>query len=222
MSSFLSEIQSKLEEIYEVSVTENVLDFVVTDRSFAEFISNKKIGKNVLEQLLIAANDEYLDISLYLDNALVNRLGDEYPSTHTHKNSLHDFWIALEGVSHFLYLAWNAGHDRPVSQLELELQAEVDKFVSATSALNEPRDLSGMKEIWSLLFSNPQFDSTLEYECLERYQKANAYASQYCLNLMEIHKNRSTCMQNELRRFYRLSQKQKISRIANSNLTISP
>ena len=42
-----------------------------------------------------------------------------------------DYWTALEGVSHFLYLAWNAGHDKPVSLLELEMQAEVDKYVAS-------------------------------------------------------------------------------------------
>ncbi len=34
----------------------------------------------------------------------------------------------VEGVSHFVYLAWRIGQDLPSTQLELELQAEVDKF----------------------------------------------------------------------------------------------
>ena len=39
------------------------------------------------------------------------------------------FCLALEGVSHFLYLIWNASFDRSVTLLEMELQAEIDKFV---------------------------------------------------------------------------------------------
>ena len=35
---------------------------------------------------------------------------------------------AAEGVSHFVYLATRAAAGRPVSLLELEVQAEVDKF----------------------------------------------------------------------------------------------
>ena len=217
MSSLLSDIQSKLESIYEVSVAENVLDYVITDRKFAEIISNKKISNNVLEQLLVATSDDCLDVSLYLDQDLIKRLGNQYPSKSTQKGDLHDFWIALEGVSHFLYLAWNANYDRPVSQLELELQAEVDKFVSVVNAGSCKKDRATMSEIWSLLFSNPQFENNLEYESLIRYQKANAYASQYCLRLMEIQNSSLTSVQNELRRFYRLDQKQKISRISNFN-----
>ena len=48
-----------------------------------------------------------------------------------HDGNVADYWTALEGVSHFLYLAWNAGHDKPVSLLELEMQAEVDKYVAS-------------------------------------------------------------------------------------------
>ncbi len=213
MTSLLSDIQSKLEAIYEVSVHENVIDFVITDKNFAEIISNKEINNNVLEQLLISENEEYLDVSLYLNNDLVERLGDQYPTAHTQKKDLHDFWIALEGVSHFLYLAWNAYYDRSVSQLELELQAEVDKFVSATNAIANKKDITSMQEIWSLLFSNPQFVSNLEHENVQRYQKASTYASQYCLKLMEMYNSATQSVQNELRRFYRLGQQQKISRI---------
>ncbi len=222
MSALLADIQTKLQEIYEVSVSENVLDYVITDREFAEIISDRKIEKNVREQLLIATNDEYLDVSLYLDDKLVKSLGNQYPTPHTNKKLLHDFWIALEGVSHFLYVAWNASHDRPVSQLELELQAEVDKFVSALTALNSKQDIPSMNEIWELLFSDPKFESNLENQSLQRYQKANAYASQYCLNLMEAYQSNSESIPNELRRFYRLSQNQKISYINNSNRSFCP
>ena len=48
--------------------------------------------------------------------------------------NLADFWSALEGVSHFTYYAWNAARDKSVSLFELELQAEVDKFVTTSKA----------------------------------------------------------------------------------------
>ena len=222
MSSLLTAIQDHLEDFYEVSVAQNVLDYVITDKGFAEIVSNCKIDNDTLEQLLVATNDEYVDVSLYLDDNLVNRLGNDYPSLYTDKNDLHDFWIALEGVSHFLYLAWNAHHDRSVSQLELELQAEVDKFVSAISALNLEKDIKNTKEIWTLLFSKPKYKKNLELENLLRYQKANAYASEYCRNLIEMQKSPTKSMQKELRRFYRLSQRDKISRINEFGLFKSP
>jgi len=219
MSILLSEIQNNLEDIYEVSISHNILDFLITDKKLAGVLSNTPITNDVLEQLLLATDEEYLNISLYLDSDLVSRLGKDYLSEHTDKKYLHDFWVALEGVSHFLYLAWNASHDRPVSQLELELQAEVDKFVSATTAISSARDTTDMQKIWSMLFSTPKFRANIEHEHLLRYQKANAYASQYCKNLVCMRKKSNIAMQNELRKFYRLNQQQKISHIEHSSTT---
>ncbi len=70
-------------------------------------------------------------VSLYLDPGLLERLRREDPMVRLHDGNVADYCKALEGVSHFLYLAWNAGHDRPVSILELEMQAEVDKYVAS-------------------------------------------------------------------------------------------
>ena len=44
---------------------------------------------------------------------------------------LQDFLLAVEGVSHFVYLVHRARQERPVSAVELELQAEVDKYLVA-------------------------------------------------------------------------------------------
>lgn len=217
MSNLLANIQNNLESIYEVSVQLNVDDYVITDKHFAEILSNKTIDSNSLEQLLISPQDDCLDISLYLDNELINRLCNNYPSEHSNKDDFHDFWIALEGVSHFLYLAWNANHDRPVSQLELELQAEVDKFVSATAVLGLEKNKVFMQEIWSLLFSQPKFNENLEKDHIARYKKANAYASQYCLNLINMNNKTTKSLHNELRRFYRLNQRAKLLRIDSLN-----
>jgi len=213
MSSLLTSIQNNLESIYEVSIPHNVDDFVITDKKIAKLLANEIIDNGSLEQLFISTQDGYLDISLYLDNNLINRLCNNYPTADSNKNDLHDFWIALEGVSHFLYLAWNAHFDRPVSQLELELQAEVDKFVSATAVIGLEKDKIFTREIWSLLFSQPRFNDNLEKDHLERYKKANLYASQYCQKLMTMNHKTTKCLHNELRRFYRLNQDAKLSRI---------
>ena len=217
MTNLLANIQNNLQSIYEVSVPLNVDDFLITDRYHAEILSNAVLNNDSLEQLLISPQDDCLDVSLYLDNELINRLCKSYPTEHSNKDDLHDFWIALEGVSHFLYLAWNANHDRPVSQLELELQAEVDKFVGATAVLGLEKNKTFTHEIWSLLFSQPKFNENLEKEHVARYMKANEYASKYCFNLIGMNNKSTKCLHNELRRFYRLNQRAKLSRIDTLN-----
>ena len=97
------------------------------------------------EQLLVAEGDAELSLGLFLAPEVLERLDAANPLEQLDGANLADYWTALEGVSHFVYLAWNAGHDRPVSLHELELQAEVDKYAASALLLRaqDPRALSG-------------------------------------------------------------------------------
>ena len=68
MSNLLSNIQKNLESIYEVSIPQNVGDFLITDKKIANLLANDSIDEDVLEQLLISSQDGCLDLSLYLDS----------------------------------------------------------------------------------------------------------------------------------------------------------
>ena len=66
---------------------------------------------------------------------MLERLTAHCPMRALDESNLADYCTALEGVSHFHYVTWSAGCARNVSLLELELQAEVDKYASALSLL---------------------------------------------------------------------------------------
>ena len=66
------------------------------------------------EQVLVLDEGEAASVGLFLDPQLLERLSRANPLEALHAGNLADYWTALEGVSHFLYLAWNAGHDRGV------------------------------------------------------------------------------------------------------------
>ena len=67
--------------------------------------------------------------ALFVDAAALANLERHDPAARLDDRNFSDFCLAVEGVSHFVYVALAAARQRPVSQLELELQAEVDKFV---------------------------------------------------------------------------------------------
>lgn len=156
---------------------------------------------------------------MYIDHEIVSRLRQDDPTERLHGGNLADFCTTLEGISHFLYLTWNAGYERGVSLLELEMQAEVDKFVASAFLFGRQHSgyIPGTLSAW--LFDNPDFDVALDRESLTRYQHANFYASRYC-NYLEnrfLRGRRGGSMVNELRRFYRLRQEQKIERIKSAH-----
>jgi len=132
-----------------------------------------------------------------------------------------DWWTALEGVSHFLYLAWNAGHDKPVSLLELEMQAEVDKYVASYWLMRRQYPGHFPAELRRVLFERTCIDPRLTRERSELYGEANRYAARFCRRLEQrltqaAHAERAHGEREvlaELRRFYRLSNARKRAHI---------
>jgi len=156
-------------------------------------------------------------VGLFIDAALLQRLAAADPLKTLNAGNLADYWTALEGVSHFIYLAWNAGHDRGVSLLELELQAEVDKYVSSWWLLREQDPARYPAELHRLLFERSRIDSQLAGQQHELYREANHYAARFCRRLQRQLSARAALSRNdavaELRRFYRLSRERKMTHI---------
>src|SRR5213082_2396274 len=107
------------------------------------------------------------------------RLPREDPLTRLHAGNVADCWTALEGVSHFLYLAWNAGHDRPVSLLELEMQAEVDKYVASYWLLRRQFPGRFPAELRRVLFERTRVDPRSEERRAALYREASRYAEKF-------------------------------------------
>jgi hypothetical protein len=207
----LHKLEAMLHELYALDVGYAVSDFLITDRHLARCLDSG--GRNVDEKLLIAEADGEADVALYLEHELLERLDRHDPLRKLDGDNLADFWAALEGVSHFTYYAWNAARDKTVSLFELELQAEVDKFVTTGMLLREQtgREPSGL-HAW--LFDSPTLAAELDEDERERYRRANRYAAKYCRRLEPtLARDDDAAAQRELRHFYRLSQTSKLAHI---------
>jgi hypothetical protein len=157
-------------------------------------------------------------MSLYLDPELLERLNRADPMKRLHDGNVADYWTALEGVSHFLYLAWNAGHDKPVSLLELEMQAEVDKYVASYWLMRRQFPDRFPAELLRLLFERTRIDPRLAAGREDLYREASRYAEKFCRRLAESLRGaqgpRSEAkVLAELRRFYRFTNARKLAHI---------
>jgi hypothetical protein len=206
----LPKLEAMLHELYGLEIGYAVSDFLITDEVLARSLDAG--GRKVDEKLLIAESNGEADVALYLEQELLDRLAQRDPLTRLDRDNLADFWSALEGVSHFTYYAWNAARDKTVSLFELELQAEVDKFVTTAKLLRQQtgREPSGLHG-W--LFDSPTLATELDDEERERYRRANRYAAKYCSRLTAPGSADAAAVQSELRRFYRLSQGSKLAHI---------
>lgn len=208
----LAEIQCGLAALYEAPIAHDVNDFLVTDARVAQALERAAHPRGNSERLLVRQSADSLDVSLFIDAAILAALDDSNPYQRLDTANLNDFLIALEGVSHFHYLIWNAVHQRPVTQLEMELQAEVDKFVTAMMMLDEQGTRADADHMHDTLFTWVQFDDEADADDSRRYREANHYAAKYCRGLTRRFpaQHRQPAFMNELRRFYRLPQNDKI------------
>jgi len=210
----LQQLQGLLTGIYDLPLRYNVYDFLFTERAcLPEGMRDSRTD----EQVLVRDEGDTAGVGLFLDAHLLARLAAANPLQTLNAANIADYWTALEGVSHFLYLAWNTGHDRQVCLSELELQAEIDKYVSSWWLLREQDPARYPAELHRLLFERTHIDATLAGGRRELYREANQYAARFCRRLQrqlstgEVSERREAL--TELRRFYRLSHERKVSHI---------
>ena len=86
-------------------------------------------------------------------------------------------------MSHFLYFAWNAGHDQGVTLLELELQAEIDKYVASYLLLKRQFPDRFPAELLRLLFERTRIDPELANGREALYRAASRHAEKFCRHL---------------------------------------
>jgi hypothetical protein len=210
----IERLEALLTTIYDLDIGCRVEDFLVTDRGLLPGGCREEPGD---EQLFVTAVDDELCMSLYLDPAVLERLERHDPSDRLDQDNLADCWTALEGVSHFLCVAHNAGHDRPVSRLALEMQAEIDKYVASFALLRQAEPRRFPAELHTLLFRRCRVDPALARGRENLYRRASRQAARFCARLEP--RLRALCRREDgtwladLRRFYRLSDFGKLRHI---------
>ena len=99
------------------------------------------------------------------------------------EGNLADYCTALEGVSHFVYSTWRLDGDAPVSLLELETQAEVDKYAATVFLVADQQGGGYPAQVHARLFDRVDFDARLEPEQFDRYRTAHRCAANFCRRL---------------------------------------
>src|SRR5580692_4564093 len=208
-------LQSILGRLYDVDLQYDVYDFLVTDRRALQGAAPANDSRASEEELLLAETPDGAGVALYLDPSVLRRLEGADPVGALTENNLADYCTALEGVSHFVYSTWRLERDLPVSLLELETQAEVDKYAVTVFLL--ARQTGAMvypAQVHARLFDRVRFDARLEPHEYERYRTAHRCAARYCRRLERRFVNRGVArieaMVRELRSFYRLRHAAKL------------
>jgi hypothetical protein len=210
----LTSLQESLAEIYDLPATPDVREFLLTDRARLAGIPS---ARDCDEQLLLAEEGDTLSMALFIDQEVLRRLSGRDPlAALTHEN-LADYLKAAEGVSHFVYVAWNTAFDKPMTLLELELQAEVDKYVLGAWLLRAQNSGRFPRELHHALFERTRIDPVAAAGREGLYRTASRYAARFCHRMAALLERRRRGAMGEalaeLRRFYRWGSARKLAHI---------
>jgi len=214
----LAQLQSLLESVHGLDVTCAVGDFLVDDAARLKL----QPSSSPEEALLVLESGEELHVALFLDDGVLRGLSARASSPWTHSR-LASFCSAAEGVSHFLYLAHRARIGRQVSQLELEAQAELDKYLCVLLQLWAVGRRDASSELRRRLFEQVKLRTGLSSAERDRYRLANTLAAA-CAKVLEakyVFTNRLDGLLREVRKLYRLGGGEKLSALASGRLAVA-
>jgi hypothetical protein len=204
----LDAIQEQLEAIYGIRAEYRAKDFLV-DSDAA-----RKLGGSgrAREELLVSEDGQ--EVALYIEPSLLARVSSTDPRG-AMTADMGDFCEVAEGVSHFLYVVQTVKQERTVSLLELEAQAEVDKFAVCT-LLEWGLDVGRRAgTLVGRLFERVQLRKNLSVAERWRYTEANRLAKSYCERLLPmVRSGRMDRLLSELRHGYRLGAEAKLQYFA--------
>ncbi len=205
----LVDVQRRLEGFYGLPAQPPVTEFLIPPGATSEYPGNGS-------RTLVTENGDGLSIGVLLEPAVLDRLAEGDPRVRLDDRNLDAFCTATEEVSHFVYLVFRAGSDRAVTELELELQGEVDKYLNAVLLLSLQNEGAVSGRLRELLFRRYRLDVRVSEERASRYRAASELAYRYCgwLEHRFLRTARLAELRAHGRRFYRLGQREKLETIA--------
>ncbi len=196
----LREIQAHLESIYRIQAPD-VEHFRITREQLIHMTGDSL--RDAEEWVLVREMSDGVDIAVFVDDCHLAALSELSCISEAPLQAFSAFCAATEGVSHFLMLFERYRRQEPVRMLELEAQAEVDKFVCAS--LHHPHH---SEEWWMRLFREASVVDGLGTEESDRYEEAGRLAAGFCSALDEHPTVASWLYQ--LRSFWRASGAQRL------------
>lgn len=159
--------------------------------------------------LMRETEDGALEVGLAIDTETLRAVQDSCVHEALSDARLGETLPVLEGLSHLVYVAEAARCERPISGLELETQAEVDKL--AVVLLHRWADARAQFEpLVDRLYYG--FELVAGSELVERYETANRVALAFSRHLRApVNAGRLDEVRRRLQRFWRGSMNEKLA-----------
>jgi len=203
------DVQRRLEALYALEPEAPVTEYLIAPSEVAHLPGGGS-------RTLVSQEGDVVRVGVVLDEATNAHLEQADPRERLDHANLGSFSTLTEEVSHFLYVLSRARVERPLTRLEMELQAEVDKYLIALFFLGLQNEGIVPIELRRILFERYRLKDGLSAESAARYHAASRLARRYCrwLESHFLRGGRLADLAREARRFWRLGQREKLETIA--------
>jgi hypothetical protein len=200
-------LQQSLEQLYRLDESPPVEHFRIDRDAFVQVLGRAAARQR--EALVVHHAGDETHLALFICDEVMAKARQLHASPDV--RTLDAFCVAAEGVSHFVYFTYcGERQERPVSQMELELQAEVDKFI----LLNVLLAMDG-EALVTALFDNATLSADLDDAERERYQLAHRLGRRYARWFSRAARGgRTEHALADARRLYRMPLTAKLDHIA--------
>ena len=172
-ADLLIEVQGRIESRYALDPGEPVTDFLIPE-------SEARAYPGQGSRTLMREEGDSLSLAVVLEPAVAERLVETDPRVRLDSGNLNAFCTLIEEVSHFVYLLFCARVVRSITELELELQGEVDKYLTAASLLSLQNEGALSPGLRAALFRQYHLREDVSAGRAERYRAASDMAFRYC------------------------------------------
>ena len=162
---------------------------------------------------LLIKQGPLLELGIYFSPTIQNQIShipeDQNLAT-IPQGTLNAYLVTAEEISHFHYFLFHSEQGRPVSQLELEIQGEIDRFLLCFLSSKNPE--TDFEPLVDTLFEHYRLRQNLAPEQVERYDVASSLAKNFVLkHLRQLKSERHReAMVGFLRRYYRMASREKL------------
>ena len=194
----IAALQNWMERSYRLTPAPPAGKFFIDSGELRHWIGPQHPLAHSDEVVLLIRREQEVRIGLYFKDAARN----------SSSLSFHQICTLIEGVSHVLLLLDRCHSGQEVTQLELELQAEVDKFLFFRLSFSDQFRSRARHHLDTEVNLNG-----LDSERKKTYETARKLANRYCRHLEATYLGSRSHgpLWEELRRFYRMTHWQKLN-----------
>lgn len=219
MKIAVRQIDRALKRLYNIDTPYRAESFLLSNpihRPVPKVANSDFQGALYIQGSVSSLDDEAdINVGIFFNDGIKKQLKNFHQwEKHWTPDQLRAFTVAAEEISHFHYFLFNAKRKRAISQFELEMQGEIDKFLLTYFAqlVGTTHLRKRFDGLFEHLFHCFRLGGHLKLHERERYLDANTFAKKFIVRIrkdLENHYRMESALK-EVRKFYRMDLAEKM------------